>query len=65
MSDPKTPAVDTRSDTPGVIVTRHAGYVFFQPDWGGPEMQIADHWISTRPAVVRNARAAQAARQER
>ncbi|MFI7094040.1 hypothetical protein [Streptomyces lydicus] len=65
MSDPGTPAVDTRSGTPGEIVSRYTGYVFFQPDHGGPEMQIAEHWISTHPMVVRQARAAYEAQQRR
>ncbi|MFI9077295.1 hypothetical protein ACIGW8_12520 [Streptomyces sioyaensis] len=62
MSDPTRPAVDTRSGTPGEIVAESHGCYYFRPDHGGPEMQIAAHWISTDPQKVRDARAAAAAR---
>ncbi|MFI7096373.1 hypothetical protein [Streptomyces lydicus] len=57
---PRTPAVDTRSGTPGEIISESYGYIFFQPDHGGPEMQIDPRWVSTDPEAVRDARAAAA-----
>ncbi|WP_328742966.1 hypothetical protein OG436_29690 [Streptomyces caniferus] len=60
---PRTPAVDTRSGTPGEIVSTSHGFYYFRPDHGGPEMQVAAHWITTNPRKVRDARAAEAARQ--
>ncbi|MFD9205911.1 hypothetical protein ACFVZM_06475 [Streptomyces sioyaensis] len=59
---PRTAAVDTRSGTAGEIVAESHGFCHFRPDHGGPEMQIADRWISTDPREVRDAREA-AARQ--
>lgn len=58
MSDPKTPAVDTRSGAAGEIISTGYGFYYFRPDHGGPEMQIPARWITTDPQKVRNARAA-------
>lgn len=58
----RTPAVDIRSGTPGHITHQSFGFYFFQPDYGGPEMQIAPRWITTDPKAVRDARAKAAQR---
>ncbi|MCW7984061.1 hypothetical protein XF35_01610 [Streptomyces platensis subsp. clarensis] len=58
----RTPAVDTRSMTPGEIVSEYGGYYFFQPDHGGDEWQVDGRWITTDPEKVRDARAKAAQR---